>query len=214
MRERARAADPGAWIATSANESLQLTGRNQAAVCDRAVHDRKVDVTSPPHNRRLCNLPPMCGLRSGSHINELQRYKKPNLDLVLHTARVNRHTIAPFWYLSLTMRQLKQEFGMNNSTRALLVSLCMAGSGVILPTLAPAAVGIDIDIAPPAPRVEVVPGPRPGFAWAPGYWDYRGREHVWVPGRYVRERHGMHWVPDRWEQRGPRWHREPGHWER
>jgi hypothetical protein len=103
---------------------------------------------------------------------------------------------------------------MKIATKALLMSLCVAGSAVVVPSIASAGVGIDIDIAPPAPRVEVVPAVRPGFIWAPGYWDYRGHDHVWVPGRYVRERHGYHWVPDRWEQRGPHWHREEGHWER
>jgi len=103
---------------------------------------------------------------------------------------------------------------MNNRTKALLMSVCIAGSAVIAPTIASAGIGIDIDIAPPAPRVEVVPVVRRGYVWAPGYWDYRGREHVWVPGRYIRERHGYHWVPDRWEQRGPHWHRTEGHWER
>ncbi len=103
---------------------------------------------------------------------------------------------------------------MKGSTYALLMSLCIAGGAVGLPTRAAAGVGIDIEIAPPAPRVEAVPGPRVGYVWAPGYWDYRRHDHVWIPGRYVHERRGFHWVPDRWEQRGPRWHREPGHWER
>ena len=103
---------------------------------------------------------------------------------------------------------------MKSTTKALLMSLCIAGSAVVVPTMASAAIGIDIDIAPPAPRVEVVPAPRSGYVWAPGYWEYRHRAHVWVPGRWVGERRGYHWVPDRWEQRGPHWHREVGHWER
>jgi hypothetical protein len=92
------------------------------------------------------------------------------------------------------------------------LALCIGASAA--PGLAAAGIAIDIDIAPPAPRVEVVPPPRAGYEWAPGYWDYRGHEHVWVPGRWVGERRGYHWVPDRWEQRGPHWHHEPGHWER
>src|ERR1700733_272812 len=103
---------------------------------------------------------------------------------------------------------------MKRTTKALLMALCIAGSAVVAPTLATACIGIDIDIAPPAPRVEVVPGPRPGYVWAPGYWEYRDRAHVWVPGRWVGERRGYHWVPDRWEQRGPHWHHERGRWER
>jgi hypothetical protein len=103
---------------------------------------------------------------------------------------------------------------MKHITRVVLASACLAGSATLAPTLASAGVGIDINIAPPAPQVEVVPGPRPGFVWAPGYWDYRGHGHVWVPGRWVGERRGYHWVPDRWDQRGPNWHHERGHWER
>jgi WXXGXW repeat (2 copies) len=99
------------------------------------------------------------------------------------------------------------------SSKTILMTLCLAASSVATP-LAFAGVGIDINIAPPAPRVEVIPAARPHYVWAPGYWDYRGREHVWVGGHYVRERPGYHWVPDRWEQRGPGWHRERGHWER
>jgi len=100
------------------------------------------------------------------------------------------------------------------STKALLMTLCIAGGALAAPTLTLAHVGIDIDIAPPAPRVEVVPAPRRGHVWAPGYWEYRGHSHVWVPGRWVVERRGYHWVPARWDQRGPRWHYERGHWER
>ena len=36
-----------------------------------------------------------------------------------------------------------------------------------------APVTVDIRMAPPAPRYEVVPVDRPGYTWAPGYWDYR-----------------------------------------
>ncbi len=101
---------------------------------------------------------------------------------------------------------------MKQTSKALLLGLCIAGGTAAVPTMASAA--IFIDIAPPAPRVEEVPVVRPGFVWAPGFWDYRGHEHVWVPGRYVAERRGFHWVPDRWEQRGPHWVRREGHWER
>jgi hypothetical protein len=29
-------------------------------------------------------------------------------------------------------------------------------------------------IAPPRPRVVVVPAPRPGWIWSPGYWNWSG----------------------------------------
>ena len=103
---------------------------------------------------------------------------------------------------------------MKVTRKALLLGLCMATSGIVLPTIASAGVSVDIDVAPPPLRVETVPHARAGYLWAPGFWEWRNRGHVWVPGRWRAERRGYHWVPDRWEQRGPHWHRDRGHWER
>jgi hypothetical protein len=96
---------------------------------------------------------------------------------------------------------------------------------LILPALAAAAllgaaspsfsqVGIEIEIAPPAPRVLVAPPPRPGFVWAPGFWQWDGHQHVWVDGHWMRERPGWHWVPERWAPHGRRYRFVPGHWAR
>jgi hypothetical protein len=79
---------------------------------------------------------------------------------------------------------------------------------------ASAAVNLDIDIGPPAPQVEVVPGPRAGYVWGPGYWAWDGHHHHWVGGRWLRERPGYVYVPEHWEDRGGRHHFEPGHWDR
>jgi len=103
---------------------------------------------------------------------------------------------------------------MMNMKKAVFLSVCLAGSSMTLPLVAAAGVVVDIDVAPPAPQVEVVPAPRAGYVWAPGYWDWRGGRHVWVGGHWVGERRGYHWAPDHWEQAGPHWHRVPGHWER
>jgi WXXGXW repeat (2 copies) len=103
---------------------------------------------------------------------------------------------------------------MKASRKALLLGLMMAAGAVSAPTIASAGVSIDIDVAPPPVRVEVVPAPRVGYVWAPGYWEWRDHAHVWVGGRYIAERRGYHWVPDHWDQRGPHWHHEAGHWER
>jgi WXXGXW repeat (2 copies) len=40
--------------------------------------------------------------------------------------------------------------------------------------------------AMPAPRVEVVPGPRAGYAWVPGHWTWRRGGWVWIRGHHVR----------------------------
>jgi hypothetical protein len=108
---------------------------------------------------------------------------------------------------------------MRGSRRALVVAasfmtLGIAAGGMFSAGPVSAGVNVDITVAPPAPRVEVVPPHRSGYVWAPGYWEWRGHEHVWVSGRWMAERHGYRWVPDRWEQHGDRWHRYPGHWER
>ncbi|HET9391289.1 MAG TPA: YXWGXW repeat-containing protein [Steroidobacteraceae bacterium] len=84
--------------------------------------------------------------------------------------------------------------------------------GAALPAVS--AVGIDIEIAPPAPRIVEVPPPRAGFVWAPGYYRWDGHQHVWVEGRWLRERRGFHWVPEHWNERHGRYHFEPGHWAR
>lgn len=97
----------------------------------------------------------------------------------------------------------------------LLPVMLLLGSVVLsVPKNSFAAVNIDIDIAPPAAQVEVVPPPRVGFVWAPGYWEWRGQRHFWVAGHWMAERRGFHWVPAHWEPRGPHWHFEPGHWAR
>ncbi len=103
---------------------------------------------------------------------------------------------------------------MKSSRKALILGFMMAAGTVAAPQIASAGIAIDVDVAPPPVRVEVVPEPRVGFVWAPGYWEWRDHAHVWVPGHYIRERRGYHWVPAHWDQRGARWHHEPGHWER
>jgi WXXGXW repeat (2 copies) len=101
---------------------------------------------------------------------------------------------------------------------ALVVSVILACSVsacvVAPPPRAHARSVVDIDVSPPPPRVVVEPAPRRGYVWAPGYWQWDGRRHVWVEGRWIRERRGEHWVPAHWEDHGGRWHFEEGHWAR
>lgn len=98
-----------------------------------------------------------------------------------------------------------------------LKALALAGAiaGASFAPTAFAAVDVYVNVAPPEDRVEVVPvQPRRGYAWAPGYWEWRGRHHVWVPGHWVRARVGYHWYRDRWDRYGDRWVFYRGHWER
>jgi WXXGXW repeat (2 copies) len=87
-------------------------------------------------------------------------------------------------------------------------------ASALAPTVGISGVNVDIDVAPPAPQVEVAPPPRPGMVWAPGFWEWHGHNHVWVRGHWLSERPGMRWEADRWEQRGPHYHYVPGHWTR
>jgi hypothetical protein len=112
----------------------------------------------------------------------------------------------------------KDRLGINrkdSSKRGRLVLSALAAT-MLVGSVAPAfsAAGIEINIAPPAPRVVEVPPPRPGFVWAPGYYRWDGHQHVWIDGHFMRERRGSHWVPEHWDERHGRYHFEPGHWER
>ena len=95
--------------------------------------------------------------------------------------------------------------------KLLLATLAVSSIG-ILPV--PASAEVYIDVAPPAPRHEVIPAARHGYVWAPGYWDWRHGRHVWVKGHWERERKGYYWHPSRWEQREGRWVFERGRWDR
>lgn len=65
---------------------------------------------------------------------------------------------------------------------------------------AAAQLNIYVDLAPPAPEQEVMPGPRPGYVWAPGHWDWNGRQYLWKAGRWEQSRAGYRFVPERWER--------------
>ncbi len=100
------------------------------------------------------------------------------------------------------------------SMRARIVVAALALGAIAVPVVSEAKVYLDVETAPPPPRVEVVPKHRVGYVWAPGYWDWRGHRHVWAKGYWVRERRGYHWAPHHWIERDGRWHFDRGHWER
>ena len=87
--------------------------------------------------------------------------------------------------------------------------------GLAMPASARSNVDVFVNIGPPpAPVVEVVPAPRVGFAWVPGFWDWRHGRHHWVKGRYVRHRTGFVYEPARWVDRGGRWYYTAPGWRR
>jgi hypothetical protein len=81
------------------------------------------------------------------------------------------------------------------------------------PAHASAATRVYVRVGPPAPVVEAVAAPRPGFVWRPGFYSWNGRAYVWVGGRYVvPPRPRAVWVPGHWvyERRG--WFWSAGAW--
>ena len=97
--------------------------------------------------------------------------------------------------------------------KSLIVALCASSVGAFaLPMTASAAVYLSI--APPEARHEVVPAPRRGYVWSPGYWDARGSRHVWRVGHWERNRRGYHFTAPAWTQRDNRWELQRGRWNR
>jgi hypothetical protein len=99
--------------------------------------------------------------------------------------------------------------------KTLLSALFAAGMICAVATpLTSVAADFSINIAPPAPRVEVVPVQPSGYTWSPGYWDYRNNAHVWVGGTSVQVREGYNYQPHRWVQHDGRWNLEQGHYDK
>jgi WXXGXW repeat (2 copies) len=97
--------------------------------------------------------------------------------------------------------------------RTLVMGILIGIGGLVAAPMVSAA-GIYVTVEPPAPRHEVVPDLRPGYVWAPGYWQWKNKKHVWVNGHKVRERKGYAWNAPRWEQDGNRWHYREGSWDK
>ncbi|MDY4295045.1 MULTISPECIES: hypothetical protein [unclassified Xanthomonas] len=96
---------------------------------------------------------------------------------------------------------------------ATLLGGALAGAMAAAPAQAREVVELSVRAAPPPPRVERVVV-RPGYVWMPGYWQWNGRHHVWVAGRYVVERPGYVYVGPRWEHYGPAYRFHAGYWVR
>lgn len=93
-----------------------------------------------------------------------------------------------------------------------MVASAIAATGVAKPVKADT--DIYLNFGPPAVRYEAVPAARPGYVWAPGYWDWRGNRHVWVRGHYVRERPGYVYYAPRWSYSNGGWYLQRERWER
>jgi len=89
----------------------------------------------------------------------------------------------------------------------LLLGLALASASTVAQTIV-------IREAPPPPRHELVPPPRPGYIWTPGRYTYQGRHYVWVEGSWMRARPGYRYHPGGWEHRGRGWGWREGGWGR
>ena len=101
-----------------------------------------------------------------------------------------------------------------NLRKSVLTAIVAATMGLSAIPATSVAADVYFRVAPPAPRVEVVPAPRSGYLWAPGYWDARGSRHRWVRGHWERERRGYRFSEPRWVERDNRWHLERPRWQR
>jgi hypothetical protein len=101
-------------------------------------------------------------------------------------------------------------------TKKAFMSLLLAAGTIATAAPLPglAAVNIDLNFGPPPPRYEVVPAPRPGFVWAPGYWSWNGRRHVWYQGHWVPARAGYVYRPPHWVEHNGHWRYRESRWDR
>jgi hypothetical protein len=94
-----------------------------------------------------------------------------------------------------------------------LAGLVAATLGSIaIPAAARTNVDLYLNVGPPPLRYEVVPAPRYGYVWAPGYWHWTGHRHLWVAGHWVRHRPGYYYEPARWVDYDGRWRYRSPYW--
>ncbi len=82
---------------------------------------------------------------------------------------------------------------MKRTLFTVLAAAALSAPALIAPALmTPAAAEVDLNVSigvpPPPLRYEMVPAPRAGYVWAPGFW--------------ARSQPGWDWVPARWVRRG------------
>jgi WXXGXW repeat (2 copies) len=108
-----------------------------------------------------------------------------------------------------------QDFTMNKSIPFLLAAALAASA---LAASAQVSVNINVpglvQVAPPAPRYERMPGPRAGQVWVPGHWQWGGRDYVWRGGYWQTGRPDYAYAPGRWVQADGGWRWHDGDWRR
>ena len=104
---------------------------------------------------------------------------------------------------------------MKNVVIAAALVIAAIGTAVA-PAAAHAQVNLNIVIGnpPPPPRHEAVPRARPGYVWAPGYWNWNGHRHDWRAGHWERARQGQAYYRPQWVQADNGWRLQEGGWRR
>src|SRR5271156_3581473 len=89
--------------------------------------------------------------------------------------------------------------------KSVLLAATMIASPLVmlapLPAAAQLAIGISVQLAPPAlPIYAQPPLPEVGYIWTPGYWHWsQNVGYYWVPGTWVEPpTAGMLWTPPYW----------------
>lgn len=124
-------------------------------------------------------------------------------------SRVNNSAAATFSYLTHT----------GNVMNIIGKLAACAGLGLVLaagvgftPAHAGTHISIGIGVAPPPPRLEVIPAPRRGFVWVPGHWRWTHGRYVWRRGHWLARRVGYRYVRPHWNRVGGVWRFHVGYW--
>ena len=101
---------------------------------------------------------------------------------------------------------------LNRLVRTLAPALVLAALPVA--SFAGVAIGVSINIAPPALPVYVQPAPPgPDYIWTPGYWAWGDDGYYWVPGTWViAPAPGLLWTPGYWGWVGGAYIWHTGYW--
>lgn len=104
--------------------------------------------------------------------------------------------------------------GIVMKRNVIIGAVLLASAAMYFPAAAQAQVGVNIIIgtAPPPARYEVVPRPRHGYLWAPGYWDWNGRQYIWIQGHWERAYPGRIYQRPEWHHERNGWHLDRGGW--
>ena len=102
---------------------------------------------------------------------------------------------------------------MKYATPLLGVGFCLLMSALTAPAVAQIDLNVIIGTPPPPVIVEPMPPPRVGFIWAPGFWAWDGRHHIWQGGHWEAQHVGGFYAQPSWVQAPGGWRFVPGHWE-